>query len=70
MRDREQLALIIFDQISQFTALLDSDGRVLEVNRAAIERGGHCGGCTSSASTAPKACESGVRRGITAATRD
>jgi tRNA 2-thiouridine synthesizing protein A len=49
-------------------------------SRKAIGRGGHCGGCTSSASTAPKTCapktcapspcESGVRRGVTAATRD
>jgi PAS domain S-box-containing protein len=40
MRDRERVALVILDQISQFTALLDTDGRVLEVNRAALERGG------------------------------
>jgi PAS domain S-box-containing protein len=40
MTDRERVARVILDQISQFIALLDTGGRVLEINRAAIERGG------------------------------
>ena len=43
MRDRERVALFILDQISQFTALLDTDGRVLEVNRAASSVAGWIG---------------------------
>ncbi|MGP0066577.1 MAG: PAS domain S-box protein [Isosphaeraceae bacterium] len=38
MSDRAQVALDILDRMSQFTALVDTDGRVLEVNRAALER--------------------------------
>ena len=38
MSDRAQVALDILDRMSQFTALVDTDGRVLEVNRAVLER--------------------------------
>jgi DNA-binding NarL/FixJ family response regulator len=40
MGDRGHAARIILDQMSQFNALLDIDGRVLEINRAALDRGG------------------------------
>jgi adenylate cyclase len=40
MTDRERVARVILDRISQFIALLDTDGRVLEVNRAALQRSG------------------------------
>jgi PAS domain S-box-containing protein len=40
MGDRGLAARIILDQMSQFTALLDIEGRVLEINRAALDRGG------------------------------
>jgi len=39
MTDRVRVARVILDQISQFIVLLDTDGRVLEVNRAALKRG-------------------------------
>lgn len=37
---REKLAKIVLDEMYQFVALLDIRGRVLEVNRAALEGGG------------------------------
>ncbi len=40
MTDRERLARVILDQISHFFVLLDTDGRVLEVNRAALNWSG------------------------------
>ena len=40
MTDRERLARVILDQISHFFVLLDTDGRVLEVNRAVLIRSG------------------------------
>lgn len=39
-RHREKLARIVLDEMFQFVALLDVDGRLLEVNRAALEGGG------------------------------
>jgi PAS domain S-box-containing protein len=39
-RHREKLARIVLDEMYQFVALLDSEGTLLEVNRAALEGGG------------------------------
>jgi len=37
---REKLARIAMDEMYQFAAVLDADGTLLEVNRAALEGGG------------------------------
>lgn len=39
-RRREKLARVVLDEMYQFVALLDIDGLLLEVNRAALEGGG------------------------------
>jgi PAS domain S-box-containing protein len=39
-RHREKLARIVLDEMYQFVALLDAQGNLLEVNRAALEGGG------------------------------
>ena len=39
-RYREKLARIVLDEMYQFVGLLDTEGRLLEVNRAALEGGG------------------------------
>lgn len=39
-RLREKLARVVLDEMYQFVALLDRDGRVLEVNRAALDGAG------------------------------
>ena len=41
-RHREQLARIVLDEMFQFVALLDAEGTLLEVNRAALEAPGFC----------------------------
>ena len=39
-RYREKLARIMLDSMVQFTALLDADGAVLDINQAALDTGG------------------------------
>jgi PAS domain S-box-containing protein len=41
LKEHERRAAVIFDGMFQFVALLNANGEILEVNRAALEGGGH-----------------------------